>query len=184
MIRKRLAVVAGTLVLAATVLSGCGVDGERTAPSAQQGVSEVMQEQMQQDEPDPPQGVTFVGDAQPAFAQPDYDLTAMGSDMVYATVYDMMVNPARYGGKVVKMAGPYYHTFYEATNQDYFYVIIQDATACCAQGLEFVWGDGSHAYPGEYPEDGTEVVVTGIFEPYTEGDENYVHLVDASLEAA
>lgn len=32
--------------------------------------------------------------------------------------------------------------------------------------------------------EGAEVVVTGRFETYTEGDVNYVHLVDASLEAA
>lgn len=143
-----------------------------------------MQEQMQQDETKDPQGAAFVADARPAFAQPDYDLTAMSPDMVYATVYDMMANPAQYGGKTVKVAGPYYHTFYEATHMDYFYVIIEDATACCAQGIEFVWGDGSRAYPSEYPEDGTKVVVTGRFETYAEGNRYYAHLVDASLEAA
>lgn len=184
MTRTRLAAMAAALILATATLSGCGDGGGRTAPSTQQGVSDVMKEQMQQDEQVAPEKGAFVGDKGPAFEQVDYDLTAMGSDMVYATVYDMMANPTQYEGKVVKMGGPYYHTFYEDTGMDYFFVIIEDATACCTQGMEFVWGDGSHAFPGEYPEDGTQVVVTGKFEVYTEDAAKYVHLVDASLEAA
>ena len=61
--------------------------------------------------------------------------------------------------------------------------MIQDATACCAQGMEFVWGDGSHVYPDEYPEEDAEVIVEGTFETYTEErDENlYCRLKDATL---
>lgn len=200
MIRTRFAAVAAASMLAAATIAGCGSDAGRTAPSTQQGVSDVLSEQMQNNEQEAPQGESptagggqastenggsaFVGDNGPAFEQVDYDLAAMNPDMVYATVYDMMVNPAQYEGKVVKMEGPYYHAFYEATGKDYFYVIIRDATACCSQGFEFVWGDGSHAYPKDYPGDGTEVVVCGRFEPYSEGTMNYIHLVDASLQAA
>lgn len=114
----------------------------------------------------------------------DYDLTAMSSDMVYATVYQMMMDPGTYIGKTFRMDGLYYATYYEPTAQYYHYCIIQDATACCAQGLEFVWGDGSHVYPDEYPKDNAEVVVEGIFETYREdGDNNlYCRLKDATLE--
>ena len=42
--------------------------------------------------------------------------------------------------------------------------------ACCAQGLEFVWGDGSHKYPDEYPAEDTEIEVQGTFETYKEKD--------------
>ncbi len=114
----------------------------------------------------------------------DYDLTAMGSDMIYATVYQLMINPEEYVGKTIRMEGTYYATYYEPTAKYYHYVIIEDATACCAQGLEFIWEDGSHAYPEEYPEDEAEVTVTGTFETYKEeGDENlYCRLRDASLE--
>ncbi|WP_031389778.1 hypothetical protein [Kineothrix alysoides] len=114
----------------------------------------------------------------------DYDLTAMGSDMIYATVYQLMINPEEYVGKTIRMEGTYYATYYEPTAKYYHYVIIQDATACCAQGLEFIWEDGSHVYPEEYPEDEADVTVTGTFETYNEeGDENlYCRLKDASLE--
>ena len=66
----------------------------------------------------------------------------------------------------------------------YHYCIIQDATACCAQGMEFVWGDGSHVYPDEYPAEDADVIVEGTFETYREeGDSNlYCRLANATLE--
>lgn len=113
----------------------------------------------------------------------DYDLTTMGSDMVYATVYQFMVNPNAYVGKTIKIEGTYYASFYEPTQKYYHYCIIKDAMACCSQGLEFVWEDGQHVYPDEYPEEDSNVVVTGIFETYTEeGDSNvYCRLKNATL---
>ena len=114
----------------------------------------------------------------------DYDLTQMSSDMVYATVYQMMVTPEEYEGKTFRIDGNFYATYYEATKKYYFYCIIQDATACCAQGMEFIWDDGSHIYPDGYPEDNAEIVVEGTFETYREdGDENlYCRLSDAILQ--
>lgn len=112
----------------------------------------------------------------------DYDLTTMGSDMIYATVYQMMVDPDSYIGKTIRMDGLYYAGYDERTEKYYHYCIIQDAMACCAQGLEFVWGDGSHIYPDEYPQDNTEVVVQGVFEIYEEDGFKYCRLKDATLE--
>lgn len=113
----------------------------------------------------------------------DYDLTSMSSDMVYATVFQMVNSPEQYENKSFKISGTYYSIFYEPTGKYYHYCIIQDATACCAQGIEFVWDDGAHVYPDEYPERGTQVVISGIFETYTENDGKsmYCRLADASL---
>lgn len=114
----------------------------------------------------------------------DYDLTQMSSDMVYATVYQMMVTPEEYEGKTFRIDGNFYTTYYEATKKYYFYCEIQDATACCAQGMEFVWEDGSHIYPDEYPEENAEIVVEGTFETYKkEGNQNLCcRLSDAILQ--
>ncbi len=116
----------------------------------------------------------------------DYDLTSMGSDMVYVTVYQFMVNPEDYIGKTVRIKGDYYASWYEPSEQYYQYCIIQDATACCAQGMEFVWGDGSHHYPDEYPEENAEIIVTGTFGTYYDEADSYLYcrLEDASLEVA
>lgn len=114
----------------------------------------------------------------------DYDLTVMGSEMVYAMVYQLMTNPDEYADKTIKIEGSYYPTYYEPAEKYYHYVVIKDATACCAQGIEFVWDDGNHQYPEEYPKEEEEVIVTGKFETYQEdGDKNlYFRLKDASLD--
>ena len=58
--------------------------------------------------------------------------------------------------------------------------IIPDATACCAQGIEFIWG-GKHQWPDDYPEEGTDIVVTGRLEIYLEDGYQFLHLVDSEL---
>ncbi|MBO4863131.1 MAG: hypothetical protein J5517_02080 [Eubacterium sp.] len=114
----------------------------------------------------------------------DIDLTVMSSNMVYSTVYQMMADAQSYVGKKIKMKGNYYASWYDDTQMYYHYVIIQDATACCQQGLEFVWDDGSHVYPDEYPKDMAEVEVVGTFETYKDFPEDeyeYCRLKDATL---
>ncbi|MCR5683275.1 MAG: hypothetical protein K6G29_12585, partial [Clostridiales bacterium] len=107
-------------------------------------------------------------------------LTVLSSTMVYSEVYNMMVSPEQYIGKTVKMDGlfAYYHD--EATGNYYFACIIQDATACCAQGIEFVLTE-DYVYPDDYPEVDEEICVVGVFDTYQEGDYTYCTLRKAKL---
>lgn len=111
----------------------------------------------------------------------DVDLTVLSSTMVYSEVYNMMSSPENYIGKTVKMQGPFalYHD--EVSSNYYFACLIQDATACCAQGIEFIL-KGEHKYPDDYPEVGTEICVIGMFDTYQEGEYTYCTLRDASLQ--
>ena len=109
--------IAATLALVgACSLMACGANAGRTTPSSQQTVEGVLQEQANQDGGSTqanPTNSAFVGDKSPAFAQIDYDLTTMSSDMVYATVNDMVTTPRKYVGKTVRMKGPFQHSYYE-----------------------------------------------------------------------
>lgn len=73
-----------------------------------------------------------------------------------------MWEPDSYVGETIRMRGQY--AVYQGENpQEYYHaVIISDATACCAQGLEFLW-QGKHVYPDDYPEPGSEFEVAGVF---------------------
>ena len=110
----------------------------------------------------------------------DVDLTVLSSTMVYSEVYNMMVSPEEYVGKTVKMNGlfTYYHD--EATGNYYFACIIQDATACCAQGIEFVLTN-DYTYPDDYPEVNAEICVVGVFDTYQEGNYTYCMLRNATF---
>lgn len=74
----------------------------------------------------------------------DVDLTLMGSDLVYATVYQMMSKPEEYEGKTIRIEGKYYASYYPITDKYYNYCLIADALACCSQGLEFELAGGRY----------------------------------------
>ena len=110
----------------------------------------------------------------------DIDLTAMSSTMIFAEVQNMMLSPDEFLGKTIKMSGKYSPIFYEVTENFYHYVIIPDATACCEQGLEFIW-EGDHSYPLDYPREQTEIEIVGVFSSYEELDITYYYIKTDSL---
>lgn len=110
----------------------------------------------------------------------DLDLTTLSATMVYAEVYNMFENVNDYVGKTIKMEGSFYVYEEPTTGMIYFSVVIQDATACCAQGIEFVLEE-EYTYPQDYPEIGTEVTVVGEFELYEEDGNMYCRLKDSQF---
>lgn len=115
----------------------------------------------------------------------DYDLSKMNKNMVLATVSNLFAEPDVYEGVIVRAQGKFYGNTDPATGRVYTFVVVQDALACCTQGLEFTWDDGSHAYPDEYPVTDTEVVVTGEFSTYYEpvgSNFRYCILKNATME--
>jgi uncharacterized membrane protein YcgQ (UPF0703/DUF1980 family) len=112
----------------------------------------------------------------------DVDLTQLSSTMVYSEVYNMLVSPDDYIGKTIKMQGAFSIYQDEATDKVYYTCIIADATACCSQGLEFVW-KGEHKYPEDYPKLDSEITVTGEFQTYEEDGSLYCTLIDSEIES-
>lgn len=110
----------------------------------------------------------------------DVDLTAISGILVYSEVYNMMASPANYMGKKIKMEGIYAIYFDDTYSTRYDACIVQDATACCATGIEFELSD-ELKYPDDYPEEGDIITVEGIFDTYDEGSYTYCTLRNASL---
>ena len=105
----------------------------------------------------------------------DVDLTILSGTMVYAEVNSIMTTPDDYFGKTIKIRGSYYASYFDETEQYYHYVLISDATACCAKGIEFIW-NGEHDYPDDYPDENAIVEVVGIFGKYEELGKTYAYL--------
>ena len=110
----------------------------------------------------------------------DVDLTQMSSTMIYSEVFNMVSEPDDYLGKMIKMEGTFAMYHDDKSGIDYYACIIEDATACCAQGIEF---ELSEAYknPGSYMTEGDTITVLGTFDKYMEGDATYYTLRDAEL---
>jgi len=128
-------------------------------------------------EPPTPGGDAPSGQAAPVSDESDvdFDLTKMGSTMAYAEVTNILSNPDDYMGKTIRVRGSIYNSYFEKTDRYYQYVIIGDASACCQQGLEFVW-KGDHVYPDDYPEDNTQIEITGVYSRYEELDIKYCYI--------
>lgn len=116
-----------------------------------------------------------------ADGQVDYDLSSMGPDMVYATIYQMMIDPKSYVGKSFKVTGNYYSSYSKENDQYYHFCMVKDAAACCAQGLELLWADESMNKHENCPDEEALVTVEGVFETYEEGQNTYGRLKDVRL---
>ncbi|MCR5123116.1 MAG: hypothetical protein K6B74_11930 [Ruminococcus sp.] len=111
----------------------------------------------------------------------DVDLTLLNATMTYSQVYDMVTNPDLYTDKMIRAKGTFAYT--HENDRDYFAALVQDATACCSQGIEFVPGDDKK-YPDDFPPLESEIIITGRFHSYKEGVFTYIELLDAEVEAA
>ncbi|MBR3344340.1 MAG: hypothetical protein IKG34_09100 [Solobacterium sp.] len=115
-----------------------------------------------------------------AYENIDIDLTVMSSTMVYSQVSEIMADPDAYVGKIMKMKGLLTVFHSEETGKYYFGCLIQDATACCAQGIEFELA-GDYQYPDDYPPENTVITVVGVFDTYIEGVGLYCTLRNAEF---
>lgn len=124
--------------------------------------------------------------SQPSAGKVDVDLTVLSSTMDYSEVYNMLYfYPEDYYGKTVKANGIFaiYQMVVDGVTQPdpvAYACIIADATACCAEGMEFVL-EGDYTYPDDYPELGAEITVIGEFQSYEENGMTWYHLVNARL---
>lgn len=165
--------IALALIAIALLLTACGgqKDAAITAPAATEAPApeaEVTEPPAKEVAKAPSKGV-------------DLDLSKLSGTVVYSQVYDMVSDPDSYIGKRVRVKGNFNYFRDDDTNQDYFAVVIADATACCAQGMEFVWA-GDHNFPMDYPLPDSEITVTGTFGTYMENGFEYIQLSDADLK--
>ena len=107
----------------------------------------------------------------------DLDLTQLSSTVVYSEVYNMLITPDDYKGKIIKMKGQFNQYTDDETGKIYNSVIIPDATACCQQGLEFELSDKTN--PNF--EQNTEITVVGTFDTYSDGKFLYCYLKNAKI---
>ncbi len=106
------------------------------------------------------------------------DLTGLSTTVLYSELYNMLTQPDNFVGKTVKMRGTY--AVYEGEGRSYYVCEVQDATACCNQGLEFVLNNADD-YPEYNSESPSEIELTGVFNTYLEEGQTYVQLEDASI---
>ena len=90
----------------------------------------------------------------------DVDLAAMDELLAYTESCNMVVAPANYVGKVIRLTGEFH---VEGTSEPYSFTChLEDSTGCCSQEIAFEL-EGDHAYPDDYPKKGSKITVIGEF---------------------
>ncbi len=107
----------------------------------------------------------------------DLDLTELSRTVVYSEVYNMLITPDDYKGKIIKMKGQFNQYTDEEKGKIYNSVIIPDAVACCQQGLEFELSDKTNP---NFEQD-TEITVVGTFDTYSDDKFSYCYLKNANI---
>ncbi len=111
----------------------------------------------------------------------DLDLTQMSATMIYSTIFEMLIMPEDYMEKNIKVMG-WFETYQDPkTNELYYAVLVPDATACCQQGLEFIWL-GDHKYPDDFPTPGADITVTGRYKIIETEGITYTYLEASNIE--
>ncbi|MGP1496082.1 MAG: hypothetical protein ACTTJG_04690 [Treponema sp.] len=91
------------------------------------------------------------------------DLTEMNSNMVYAQVFNMLIMPEEYEGRLIKVGGTFVRFVPNGETEPVNSVIVSDALACCQQGLEFKFADDYSLEAEDLPSEGTEIEIIGRF---------------------
>ncbi len=165
-----------TIVLCIFLLSGCNSRDENKEKTDSVSADPIQNDLADQETET---GIADVVSEQKE-EKPDIDLTELSSTMVYSEVFNMLNEPDNYVNKKIKMKGVFGYYIDDEDNY-HFGCVIADATACCAQGIEFVLTD-ELVYPDEYPEVGAEITVIGDFDYYFDGNFINAVLYNANFE--
>ena len=111
----------------------------------------------------------------PRYIKTDLDMTGLNYNMISSLLFNMLVEPETYLGKRIKMKGQFYSEFDETNLVRHYSVLIYDATACCQTGLQFI-RQGEYVFPDDYPEQMTEITVSGILKIKDLNGMDYLYL--------
>jgi hypothetical protein len=107
--------------------------------------------------------IIFAGcGAEPLETNIDIDLTSFSGTMVSATLLNIISNPDDYLGQRIRMSGKYFHIFWEHTDLNYHFVLVEGQDGCCPKIMEFR-RDSDYIFPDDFPDDEALIQITGIF---------------------
>ena len=115
----------------------------------------------------------------------DLDLSRMNPNMRYAEITQVSQNPEKYVGKTARLIG-YFRPYPDGDKNGTFTtgriaLEMPDQAGCCAAVVEFVLKDPEGA---SLPAVGTEVIVEGTLETYTQDGLTRCQFVDATIRKA
>ena len=99
-----------------------------------------------------------------ATAKIDYDLSNYNFTMISSFFFQMLIEPETYENKTFKIKGKFqsFENEEDPAALPYFSVIMNDATMCCQEGIDFIW-EGNHNWPADYPQQDQVITIVGKY---------------------
>ena len=162
-IRKTVIILLCLLMLLASV--SCGSDTKTSSP----GVTAASQSAAD------PQSGSADNTSSKSTGKFDYDFTKMGQSVAYSQLVDFMNEPTKYMGKTIKIKGDYYAQPSDDGKTTYYWIILNDTTACCSAYIEFLSDSGNYPAKSSDPNSGDIVTITasGVIDSYDELGQTY-----------
>lgn len=111
---------------------------------------------------------------------PHLDISGMSYPMAYGQVYSMVMAPKRHQGQTLQIKGSYYG-FQTAEGEEVHLILITDEAGCCEVGMEFVI-TGSPAWPQDFPPNNSIILLTGLMDTISHGDNLFPLLVANEIQ--
>ena len=94
----------------------------------------------------------------------DYDLSNYNFTMISSFFFQMLIEPETYENKTFKIKGKFqsFENEEDPAALPYFSVIMNDATMCCQEGIDFIW-EGNHKWPADYPQQDQVITIVGKY---------------------
>ncbi len=105
----------------------------------------------------------------------DYNFYEMSSTLIYGQVYNLIVDAHAYVDKSFRVEGEF-QTSTRNDGKTLYYLVINDATGCCPQGLELQFQEGI-----QKPSVGDVISVDALAQVYQYGESEYVYLDVTSM---
>lgn len=112
---------------------------------------------------------------QPPQAKEDINLSEHSETMIYAEVFTIMREWREYLGTKLTIPGIYHLDQSDSDGVERHYLLVLDAAACCAVGVEFTWD-------AESIEEGSPLLLIGYIESYEYEGRQRVRVATEKLE--
>lgn len=110
----------------------------------------------------------------------DIDLSRLEGNIVFSEATDILSNADKYIGKTIRVKG-YFSSSYDSHDDSRYYMILIGELPT-EKGFEFIWDEGSHRYPDEYPKEKAEIIIEGELKSYKSEDHQYCYIATDEIQ--
>jgi hypothetical protein len=114
-------------------------------------------------------------DVVPYNSELSIDLTAFETADASEIAHRISEDPRPFVGTTIKLRGHYEWADNYNTGGVIHSIVVDNESNCCPGVIELIW-NGEHEFPGDYPEEFSQIETEGVLKTYEEAGSTYYYL--------